>query len=157
MAKNDEKSTKRKFKRLLQFFNVKTKANETPVLQKNTINTTIQISHFSEHELSKLPGVQQKKTGRPVNPEQYIRELVEENKVVIQDNKILGKLNPEIKQAKQILVSSVLSPNDMQTGSVSVSAFIEGLSEDIQKKLNEFLNEFFNDEIEFGVRLEKWL
>lgn len=157
MAKNDENSTKRKFKRLLQFFNIKTKANETPVLEKNTINTTIQISHFSEHELSKLPGVQSKKTGRPVNPEQYIRELVEENKVVIQDNKILGKLNPEVKQARQIFVSSVLSPNDMQTGSISVSAFIEGLSEDIQKKLNEFLNEFFNDEIEFGVRLEKWL
>ena len=159
MANQDGKETTRKLKRILQFFKVKNTDNELE--GKDTepdLSAPILVKHFSDHELEKMPGVKKDKLKtEKISPRDYLESVTESTKALTKQNKSLYQLNPEIKQAKQIFVSSVISPNDMQTGAVGISCDIPGIPEGVQTKLNEILYSYFNDEIEMGVSLEKWL
>ena len=70
----------------------------------------------------------------------------------LQDMKFLS---PEIQQVKMIYVSSILSPNDMQTDAINITVNTGNLL--LDTALSEFFNEYFNNELQLGVLLHKWL
>ena len=70
----------------------------------------------------------------------------------LQDMKFLS---PEIQQIKMIYVSSILSPNDMQTDAINITVNTGNI--ELDTVLSEFLNGYFNNELQLGVLLHKWL
>lgn len=158
MATEEKNKTVRKMKRILQFFSVRNTAQTLKKATQLQTKVPILVKHFSEDELAKMTSIDSRKTARTqVTPLDYLQTISEKTKDFTRENKKLYLLNPELKQAKQIFISSIISPNDMQTGTVAVTSNTPGLSEQVQKDVNDFLNEFFNDDLEFGVSLEEWL
>lgn len=65
-------------------------------------------------------------------------------------------LAPEIEQAALILVSSILSPNDLQTTKLKIHIRHDKLTEDTKEKISNMLESYFNDTFNIGEKLDKW-
>lgn len=72
-------------------------------------------------------------------------------------NEMLFTLTPELKQARRILVSSILSPNDIQTGAANIVCDDKTLSAEQNLKIGTLLTEFFNEKLKLGTRLGEWI
>lgn len=69
----------------------------------------------------------------------------------------LKKLAPEISKASSIRVSSIMSPNDLQTGRfIFTIENMEGLEEDTKQDICQRLDTFFNDVLKLGKKAEDW-
>ena len=66
-------------------------------------------------------------------------------------------LAPELKDASDIWVSSVLSPTDLQTNSIQITLEKTDLGPDIEDKITSELTEFFNTDVELAVRAKHWM
>lgn len=69
----------------------------------------------------------------------------------------LNILAPELKDAADIWVSSVLSPTDMQTNSVQITLEKTDLGEEIEDKISSQMTEFFNSEFDLAPKLRDWM
>lgn len=65
-------------------------------------------------------------------------------------------LAPEIQQASLILVSSILSPNDLQDGELIFDVNLSKLSENVKSEIIELSSTYFNTTYELGVKLADW-
>ena len=68
-----------------------------------------------------------------------------------------GVLAPELKDASDIWVSSVISPTDLQTNSIQVVLEKTDLGPDIEDKISSELTEFFNTDFELAPRMKTWM
>lgn len=66
-------------------------------------------------------------------------------------------LAPEIEQASLILVSSILSPNDLQTTQIKFNVNHEKLTDDTKKRIEDILESYFNSTIDLGSNLNDWI
>lgn len=73
------------------------------------------------------------------------------------DNEKLTAIAPEIDQAASILIPSILSPNDFSTNNFDVTISGGNESEDIKAEIVELITDHFNEELDFSVRLSKWV
>lgn len=88
----------------------------------------------------------------------YFLPVHEEIAGVLFDNDKMEKLAPEIKQAKLIRSSSIMSPNDLQQGKFTYSLEkIPGLSDEAKTKICDFLSDFFNNEMKFSNKAPDWI
>lgn len=124
----------------------------------------VKISQFSEAELRHIPGIRAPISGnlsnRPMaTPDilKYLTNATTENRNIMQEMRHIAALSPEHKQASRIMVSSIISPNDMQVGQVGVLSKAPELGDDINALITEELNDFFNTKLKLGVRLARWL
>lgn len=65
-------------------------------------------------------------------------------------------LAPEIEQAALILVSSILSPNDLQTTKLKFDIQHDKLTTDTKEKICDMLESYFNDTFDIGSKLDEW-
>lgn len=68
-----------------------------------------------------------------------------------------GVLAPELKDAADIWVSSVISPTDLQTNSIQILLEKTDLGQDIEDKISSELTEFFNGTFELAPRMKTWM
>lgn len=87
----------------------------------------------------------------------FVSEVVTNSLNIIRDLKSLYKLNPELKQIERILVSSIMSPNDMQTDAVNISVEAKMFKDVTNTKLSDLFSNYFNDEFEIGTLLTDWI
>jgi uncharacterized protein YjgD (DUF1641 family) len=72
-------------------------------------------------------------------------------------NQSLYALTPELEQAKRIWVSSILAPNDMQTGNINITCTDETLTDTQRIAIGDLTTKFFNDKLRLGTRLAEWI
>jgi hypothetical protein len=85
-----------------------------------------------------------------------LADVANSSRKTIEEIDTLKKMSPEISTAEEIIVSSIMSPVDLQTDAVSVTIDYP-IGEDSKNKINELLTNFFNDEYRLGPKLYEWL
>ena len=72
------------------------------------------------------------------------------------DNERFYVLAPEIRQAALILISSILSPNDLQEGELIFDLNISDIPENVKDDIIELLKTYFNTNYKLGIKLYDW-
>ena len=119
---------------------------------------------FSDDELPTLihrHAIEQKaKNARPVNLPDiigYIQPEQERSVQLVHDAERAKALIPEIAQAEKILVSSILSPNDLQEADpIYEIENMPDLPESVVNEICEYLKDRFTNEYELGEKMEHW-
>lgn len=157
---NNENVAKRGLKRLLSIFGVQGSevTSNMPDITDDE-NQYIFAGTFSETELQKLPG--SKADGKPNTSIRDLGSHFDHTSSNIRNKMSQARsyktMTPEIKKARSIYIPSIMSPNDIQTGHISVSVSIPELSEDANQKLTNFLNIYFNDDLKLGDKIPDWI
>lgn len=86
----------------------------------------------------------------------FAQPSVEKTTRVKFENKRFNSLAPEISNAALILVSSILSPNDLQETKLLFSVDHDQLTEDTKDELVELLDRYFNEHYDLGSKLSDW-
>lgn len=69
----------------------------------------------------------------------------------------LNVLAPEIRDASEIYISSIISPTDLQTQSIQVLLENTDLGPEIEDKISTILTDFFNNDFELAAHMKGWL
>ncbi len=69
----------------------------------------------------------------------------------------LNVLAPEIRDASEIYISSIISPTDLQTQSIQVLLEGTDLGPELETKISTVLTDFFNNDFELAARMKEWL
>lgn len=97
---------------------------------------------------------------RGIDPAQlisYLRPSHEYMVSQVQDIERIRALCPEIRKAESILVSSIMSPNDLQSIDPTINlGDYDGLDESTYDEVTKLLSEFFAKEYHLGKKMEKW-
>lgn len=131
-------------------------ANSTP----NNITTSVHYGMFSNKELRHVDGVIANPHANQITELDILEQLksVSSNsKKMIDELDTLTMMAPEISLAETIIISSIISPTDLQTDLVSVQVDSQLISQDARDKINDLLNKYFNDEFKLGPKLVDWL
>lgn len=116
---------------------------------------------YHPSELARLPGGTKAEKRSEFSSAAVLRTFVDSiTSKLEKSNKInatLMAVHPSLKKAKAIYAASVMSPNDMQTDSVTMS--FESTTDDVSlvKEVNQYLTNLFNDDLKFGEKLTKWV
>lgn len=87
----------------------------------------------------------------------YLKPSHEHSVLLVQDNERLRALAPEISQAENIIVSSIMSPNDLQEADPIISiGDVPNLSQTAKDQIIDLLTEFFIVEHKLGPKMAKW-
>ena len=87
----------------------------------------------------------------------YLKPSHEHSVMLVQDNERLRALAPEISQAENIIVSSIMSPNDLQDADPIISIGpVPNLSQIAKDQIVELLTEFFVTQHKLGPKMTKW-
>jgi len=76
---------------------------------------------------------------------------------VIKRNNSIANLIPEINPAKNVWVTCLLSPTDLQTDSVGFSLDVDYVSEEVRKDIEKLYSSLFNDELKIDSKLAKYI
>ena len=149
----------RQIARVSAFLGIRNAAKPEEVVRQPTKYPV--LGYFSTREISNFPGLDTKSAMYANNPYQfigYLKNVAETNARTIQDTSLLHFMAPEIAKAERILVSSIMSPNDMQDDRAPMKlAPIPELDEATQKAILSYIQDFYNDELQLGVRLSDWI
>lgn len=159
MADNDN-AAKRTVGRILQFFGI-SNSKAISNMPNGMPQSGVHYGMYSRNELQHMPGLsgkeQQKPKDKPEDIMQYLQSVSSNTRRTMENLKNLKIVAPEIGQAKQIIISSIISPTDMQTDLVSVAVNCQTLTDDVNGRISKVLNDHFNDVFHFGSTLTKWL
>lgn len=119
---------------------------------------------FSDDELPTLihrHAIEQKsKNARPVSMPDiigYIQPEHQRSVQLVQDAERAKALIPEIAQAEKILVSSILSPNDLQEADpIYEIENMPDIPESVVNEICEYLKDRFTNEYGLGEKMEHW-
>jgi hypothetical protein len=110
---------------------------------------------FNTRDAEKLNKVLSEKIG---TLKQLLTPTSDAIEAQMSQNAMMIQLTPEILQAKRIFVSSILSPNDLQTGQVAIQVDTDGeFDSGVDSRLSEELTNFFNRRFGIGAKLSKWI
>lgn len=87
----------------------------------------------------------------------FLTSLMEKNITNTIENESLIQMCPEIPLSAQIMVSSMLAPNDMRVGVVSLRCECPDLSPDKNAAIEKYLTKFFEDKLNLSTTLPKWI
>lgn len=166
MAKSD-KNIVQWLLRILGKQSVDTYQAEPDQQPQNPLDNEMTVQ-FTESELHYLTKKQQNQKGSNQQREHLLHTIIENlsatSKTIgeqVNINSQMAGLAPEIIQARRIYTSSIMSPNDMQTGRVAITVNDPngdtGLTEEQKTELATMLTEFFNDEVNLADKLEDWI
>lgn len=74
-----------------------------------------------------------------------------------QENVQILQMAPEVMQAASIVIPSIMSPNDMRRGAISIVSTCDGLSEANNREIGEALTKYFNEELRYSANLPEWM
>ncbi len=87
----------------------------------------------------------------------YLKPSHEHSVLLVQDNERLRALAPEISQAENIIVSSIMSPNDLQDADPIISIGpVANLSEVAKDQIVSLLTDYFIIAHKLGPKMTKW-
>lgn len=164
MAKDSENKAVRGVGRILQLLGVTSSAEISDTGTKSPADN-LNYGVFSADELRHLAGVSSSiptMLGKKPVPREnailtYLEQVSDNTHTKIEELRNLTIVAPEIKLSKRVIVSTIMSPQDLQTNVVNISMDYEGLSEEIKNDLLEKLNTFFNKEYHLASKLNDWL
>ena len=165
MANSDEnKPRKRSLARFLRIFGIVSSSEIQDVGTKTPADSTT-YGVFSTDELRHMAGIspvvsgiQPKKTiPTEASVGSYLESVADDTHTKIEELRNLTIVAPEIKMSKRVIVSTIMSPQDLQTNKINITMNYEGLAPEIKSDLLERLNNFFNNEFHLAQRLYSWL
>jgi hypothetical protein len=167
MPEDQSPKQKTRFQRLLEFFNLTSISQTTPI---TTEYDNTKLGKYSQRELNKLSNRyisslrddhhHQRSDLLPITSlRPYLLDIYNKSGMDKNTAKRLVALAPELGRANKILTSSILSPNDLQKNKLLFECQIPGLedSDTIFTDLNELLNEHFNNNLKLDEKLSTWL
>lgn len=132
---------------------------------RRNLSESIHYGMFMESELRHVDGILnaydpskgQRKALTEQDIDSYLVAIASDTRKKIDEIKNLKLLAPEITAAKDLIVSSILSPVDLQTDSVTIQVDHPGLDADTNSKLTEYLTTYFNKQYQLGPKIVEWL
>lgn len=158
MALPGENFATRSMARIRQLFGI----TNTQDLSSGPVTPAAPIHYgmFSTNELRHVDGIVANPKANQVTEMDIIGQLKDvssNSKKMIDEIDMLKMMAPEITLAETIIISSIMSPVDLQTDSVSVQIDSNEISNDAKNKINDLLTNFFNDQFKLGPKLVDWL
>lgn len=150
MPGSKKKYPTRKLARLYKIFGVQFPEDMPKLEQSDDIN----LNTHTQSELRHMPGmmeyVHEDQNPNVTELKSYLTKVSKSNNDWIQQSDAIRVLTPEIDRSAEIMVSSILSPTDMQSDTINVICDGSDLGEEIEAKVGEELTNFFNDKLELG-------
>lgn len=153
-------SAVRTFSRLRRFWGVRS-SND---LEDTDHPTTSMVHHgmFAEGELRHIgtvgestnPNVRRLTTEEGIST--FLRDIAGNTRKKIDEIRNLKLMAPEINQAKTIIVSSLLSPQDLQCDKVTVQVDNPNLGSVCNSEITDYITEYFNDTFHLATKLYQW-
>lgn len=148
----------RTLKRILRLIGVSFPGDIPQLKEQKDVN----LSQYTYRELRHLPAftrseAERAMSGLNVDILGYSQNVAQASESWAREAKCLRLLAPEVQQAEQIMISSIMSPNDLQTEAVSITVENTGLGDDLEQKLSNELTDFFNNDYNLGSKLYDWL
>lgn len=163
MASDKDNLLTRSTSRILRFLGL-TSSSEFQDVGQNTPAQSVNYGVFSSDELRHLDGVATRlgklPTARVPTEEgigTYLQKVVDDTHSKIYELRDLTTIAPEITVAKRVIVSTIMSPQDLNTNTVKLSLNYEGLSPEVKTNILGKLNTFFNQEYHLASKLYSWL
>jgi len=121
---------------------------------------TEHLGSYSKAELSNMPGFAVQDPGE--RQDQYslystLLDTTSNTASIVEKLKNFRTLSPEIPLTKLILVSSIISPNDMQTDLVAVGNTDKTIDDETRQAVCQLVGDHFNDVLHFGEKLQEWI
>ena len=134
---------------------------DLPKLRKT--EGSIALSTYSETEMRHLPGFDRPSDMRDVTNtnipmlDEYLRGVSQRSGDWSEQMKTIQILTPEINRSADIMVSSIMSPTDIQTTSVSIKCSGTDLGDNIEQSISKMITSFMNDDVDLGPRTYKYI
>lgn len=160
MADDLKNDAVRSWKRIFTLFGV---SRETPTqLQpapSRDFSAPLPAGAFSDQELNYLPGfsVEKPQNTKIQNIERYLGSTSENIAKTTRELQRFKVLTPEINKAKMVLVPTIMSPNDVQTDSITITVGTEELEPEVIAELNDELTDYFNDGLKLSNKVTDWI
>lgn len=155
------KSLLQKFADIFSISSETTSNTDRPV----TITHNNLLSEYAQHETSVLirrTGVKDENAAfnSEINSRSIIQALFPIHKELVgsvADAERLKSLDTSLKQVENIIVSSIMSPNDLQDRDPTISFEHPELTEAQKKDCDKLFTEFYCNEYKLRARMEKWV
>jgi len=118
------------------------------------------VTDFTYRELRHVPGFNPSYDDRTLDSGgmvDYVKSISQKSRSWSKEVKNLKIMAPEINRAKDIVVSTILSPTDLQTENINITVADTGLGEQLESELSTELQTFFNKELKLSRKLSKWI
>lgn len=120
-----------------------------------------QITNFSYRELRHIEGFDSQTDPTiptdAANISEYVQNITQKSGAWAREIKNIKSLTPEIDTAKDVAVSTILSPTDLQTDSIGIAVENSGLGAELEAELGKMLQDYFNDVYKLGQKSVKWI
>lgn len=164
MANDNKNGVTRSFVRFLRFLRISMSSDIADHGQLTPADS-VNYGAYTTDELRHFDGIAQKFTGRPPSKSQpredtigtYLESVSDSTHSKIRELKNLTAIAPEIKLSSRVIVSTIMSPTNLQTNRINITMNYNGISQDTKTKILDKLNTFFNDEHHFAPKLASWL
>ena len=97
----------------------------------------------------------------PITPESminYANMVYTEKERLINENEQLFQMTPELSKASEILISSIVSPIDMQYSKLSVKCdFDNSVSDDVKNQIYKFLTDYIEEKLTLSTKFPVYL
>ena len=158
MASDDNIVTRTKA-RLAQFFGITNTSDLASGPAKKV--GSVHYGMFNTSELRHVDGLTPN-TRTPADVTEMdilekLKSVSSNSKKMMDEIENLKIMAPELSMAETIIISSIMSPTDLQTDVVSITVDPENVSAETKTKINELLTNYFNDEFKLGPKLVDWL
>lgn len=129
------------------------------------IEENVHYGMFMEEELRHVDGILnaydatkgQKKAIEEQDVSALLMATANDTRKKIDEVKNLKIMAPEITTARDLIISSIMSPVDLQTDSVTVQVSHPGLPEKTNAAITSYLTNYFNKEYQLGPKIVEWL
>jgi len=161
MASSITEGAYRMMSRVARFFGTNNSAEISD--SRRGTEETAHFGMFSTQELRHLDGILQNRAQKKrdqLTEDAIMTTLTDisaNTRKTIDELKNLKIMAPEIDHARMIIVSSIISPLEMQTDSIAIQVNHPGLDESVNASISSKLTDYFNKEYALGPRLAEWL
>ena len=147
----------RKLSRLFKIFGVQF-PEDMPKMERVD---DIELNTHSQAELRHMPGMMpyvntSAKTPNIDELKSYLTRVSKSSNDWVQQSDAIKVLTPEIERSAEIMVSSIMSPTDLQSGTINIVCDGTDLGEEIETKVGEELTDYFNNTVELGDLVYKY-
>lgn len=145
--------------RLLKTIGIKFQ-DDTPKLDKLD---NLELNAYSQTELRHLPGFDTPRRGNDTYQygisqlQTYLQTVAQRSGEWAEEIKAIKVLTPEIERSAEIMVSSIMSPTDIQTDAVNIVCQNTDLGESIEGEISKVVSTFFNDTLDLGNKTYKYI
>lgn len=166
MESDDKKPAKRSLAGLMRLLGV-TSSSEIPAVGRKSPADSVHYGVFSRDELDTILGFDPnshrhgnsptvRKVPRLDDVMSYFEQVSNTTRSKIDEIRNLKTVAPEIKAAQRVIISSIMSPTDLQTNSVNITMDYE-LPQTVRDDILKDLNAHFNNELGLASKIAEWL